>query len=434
VNSRLRRWLAPVAAAAAVLAIAIALVVVRIIPNGTAGPAKTPPRSASRALAAAAAPGRSPIPAYYAALTQPLISPHGTGSPVVIVGTRTGKVLVSVPPPRGDIFAGITGAVDGRMFVVDTEQASRSLDTEYLPRSWYLLRLSTSGGRLTARLSKLPIPATANGSSVEGIALSPDGTRLAVAVQPHASNGKSPALLRVYSVATGAVLRTWTAPASARAFGGPQIGYPDQNTELQWADGDRELAFTSSRTTYAAKHSLPQVHVTVRLLDTTRAGSGLIADSRVIWSSDAAQSAAKASTPTCSGIESDLLITADGTTVVCGAKHVAEKPGPGGTQLFTWTVSWLEYSAATGKLVRALPAGTVTGRNMDFLEDPLRLFIEWADAAGDTVIGYWPAGATNNGPFSNFPLNQLATFSGGTRTTLPRLPIIDFNIADMIAW
>jgi hypothetical protein len=88
------------------------------------------------------------------------------------------------------------------------------------PRTWYMLHLFP-GSATPARLTRLPIPVTPSGTGVDGFALSPDGTRLAVALQPDSNNHpNAPVLLRIYSVATGAVLRSWSATDSGSVFDG----------------------------------------------------------------------------------------------------------------------------------------------------------------------------------------------------------------------
>ncbi len=99
-------WLALVTAAAAVVAIAIALVAVRDLPDGASAPPPGP---------VAATTG---IPAYNVSLSQPV---GDTTTPVglVLAATLTGKKLFTLQPPRGLSFAGITGAADDRTFVAD---------------------------------------------------------------------------------------------------------------------------------------------------------------------------------------------------------------------------------------------------------------------------------------------------------------------------
>jgi hypothetical protein len=113
------------------------------------------------------------------------------------------------------------------------------------PRTWYLLRLSPGSAR-PASLTRLRIPPTPAGTAVMGIALSPDGSKLAAAFQTPGW-GISPTgsmTLRVYSVRTGAVVRSWTAPyGKDRYLFPPAAGFADDNRSLAWTGDGTALAF-----------------------------------------------------------------------------------------------------------------------------------------------------------------------------------------------
>jgi hypothetical protein len=233
-------WLVPAAAAAAVLAIALSLVLIRDIPNGRVAPPTRP------------VPAVDGVPAYYAGLAK--TSDAETSPEQIVVGdTVTGKRLATVAPPTGTTFAGITGAADDRTFVVDTQPGSLDPESEpWQPRTWYLLRIDP-GSAHPARLTPLPIPGAAAGTNVMGIALSPDGTELAVGLQPDGLNDPSaPTYLQVYSVASGALLHAWFSTATGdgsgepRFFAGTKYAGPDSNLALAWV-GQRGLAFGYSR-------------------------------------------------------------------------------------------------------------------------------------------------------------------------------------------
>ena len=104
------------------------------------------------------------------------------------------------------------------------------------------------------------------GELMTGFALSPDGSTLAIAVQPD-NNQREPDLteVKVITLATSGV-RMWT------ANGGIGTG-PDDARSLSWTADERTLAFT-----WAA--SGPGVHTGVWLLDLGTSGGSLMADSR----------------------------------------------------------------------------------------------------------------------------------------------------------
>jgi hypothetical protein len=237
------RWLAPLAAAAAVITLAITLVTIRSIPNGPVVP-PTKPTATSDV-----------VPAYYAELVQ---QPGGEDNPdqIQVRETLTGHVVATVNPPPGATFAGVAGAADNRTFVVDThpgaiQSPNGPADQSVLPRTWYLLRLSPGSAR-PASLTRLAIPPSPLGTGVDGIALSPDGTRLAVAFQTPGRGmtpGGNPApngtvSLRVYSVRTGALLRSWSAPPRPDEYVfTPADGQSDSNLSLAWIENGTALAF-----------------------------------------------------------------------------------------------------------------------------------------------------------------------------------------------
>ena len=194
------------------------------------------------------------IPAYYVALSH---APDTPAPDQAIVGDAvTGAVLARVSPPAGSTFAGVAGAGDDRTFVLDAQPFPQPLppprppsesgqpwpyapseQAAMLPRTWYLLRLAPAAPAAPGRaaLTRLPVPATPAGSVVTGMALSPDASKLAVSLQADPYHPGYRQSLRVYSVATGAVLRTWTTTQTAiSAF---DYGI-DGNSAVTWlADG-----------------------------------------------------------------------------------------------------------------------------------------------------------------------------------------------------
>jgi hypothetical protein len=323
-----RRWpglLVPLSAGVAVAATAATLVVVRDLPRAAMRPpgiAATWPGPAG----SGAATDPEALPAYFVALSHPQAGMPGPGGgvstkpppdPVVVGETRTGRVLATVAPPAGATFAGVTGAADNRTFVLDA-MPRQDNPVSVGPRTWYLLRVSP-GAATPARLVKLPIPSIAGRDAIEGIALSPDGAKLAVLFQQGAeqfqfqqgagSPAAGPFTLRVYAVANGALVHGWTGtdPYHGTYFYG-SAPPPDDNRTLSWtADGHR-LAFA-----YRSSKS-PDPGVYLRMVNLTRPGADLFADSTVIVETVATGTTAK------SAISCETLgITADGRTAVCGA-------------------------------------------------------------------------------------------------------------------
>jgi hypothetical protein len=299
-----------VVAAVAMTAVAGTLIAIRDIPGATtkaAGrPIATPSPAASRPVIDPEA-----LPAYFVALRDPSSQVEWTTSPadpVVVAETRTGRQLLTVAPPAGATFVGITGAADDRTFALDAVQASGK---PMMPgsHSWYLLRVAPGTAR-PAALARLPIPALASTAEIDGIALSPDGGKLAVLYQPGtALPATGPFMLRVYSVATGKLLHDWIGIDPYHgSYGYGSMSPPDNNRNLSWtADGSR-LAFA-----YRSSTS-PDSSLYLREVDLASPANNLFADSKVVLKIAVSMKTGR------SAIWCETLgITADGRTAVCGA-------------------------------------------------------------------------------------------------------------------
>jgi hypothetical protein len=345
---RVQGWLVPAAAAAVVLAVAVSLVAIRDISNG---PVVSP--GASEAAVG--------VPSYYVTLSS------RTGASVIgktkfapndlVVGdARTGRQLTSLSPPQGSTFFGVTAAADDRTFVVDTLPLVSPLNP-MAGRTWYLLRLAP-GSSTPARLTRLPVPRMTN---VTAIALSQSGAELAVATgggrgSMFASIGGSafpprlPGVLRLYSVSTGKLLRTWSTSDQSVFGSGPGL-YSENNTELTWVDDDHAIAFANQWITAepGRKPTRNIDHQNVRVLDVTGRGRDLLADSRVVWSQ--AQPAPLTNGSDGCSFDYGVLVAADGKTVVCPSLTYPSAPYHQGE---AWTVRWLTYSIAAPTVARVL--------------------------------------------------------------------------------
>ena len=248
----------------------------------------------------------SAVPTYDVTLAPQSDAPFYRAQPLndLVVGDAlTGRQLASLAPPAGTTFYGVTGAADDRTFVVDTVPVSHMPDSPDWTRTWYLLRIAP-GTSSPARLTRLPIPGLAD---VTAIALSGSGQELAVTTgggsmnadvsgfvtntAPGSYNGvlqvhpysppTVPWVLRLYSVTTGKLLRTWSTSSPSVDGGGPGL-YSDDNTHLTWVDGDRTIAFFTLWITREPNAKSPRYlyHEGIRELDVTAGGGDLLADSR----------------------------------------------------------------------------------------------------------------------------------------------------------
>ena len=328
-------WLIPLAAAAAVIVLAAVLVAVRDLP-GVHASGSTP------AVPGPAAPG---LPRYGAVLTTTLarIPPKfGSGDVPVgdlsVIDTHTGKRVALVKHPANFGFTAVSGAADDRTFAL----AAVSIGLQPQPGipgelaslwDFYLVRI-TPGSSRPATLTRLSIPVQPNDAVIDGFALSPDGRTLAImewcTVKP-SCYPSSPGTLRLYSVATGKALRTWTWGTLPNPVPGDGLAssYNHNRAGLTWLADGRTLAFT-----YYAHGQAPAV----RKLDTSRPGGDLVAASRPVFTLPASGSDA------CG----EALLSPDGRTVVCAGRSSAS------AICKTATLEIDAYSAATGQRARVL--------------------------------------------------------------------------------
>jgi hypothetical protein len=307
-----RRWLSwgvPLAAAAAVVAIAVSLVAIRH-PG-------TPASSASKSATAPAT-----VPRYYAALDGDATVGTYTG-PLIVGDDLTGKVIDTISRPHGLYFVTVQGTSDDRTFVVTTAG-----QTGTQPYTWYLLRIAPQIAR-AFRLIKLPVKLPVNSPAIAW-ALSPDGRELAVESQPTSSAG-GVITLGIYSVSSGSELRAWTTRTNIAPV-------PAQST-LSWLPGGRQLVFSVGQSGAGSAYSLQ-----LRALNVTGAGTDMMAASRALL------------TVTNSGPSTcySLHITPDGGTAVCATQYAFVVGSGSNAGCANGGLKFTAYSVRTGKPVRVL--------------------------------------------------------------------------------
>jgi len=355
-----RRWLgwgAPFAAAALVIVLAVVLVVVR--QTSGSQPGSGTPSSSTGATSTGAAPS---IPRYFVTLAY-------TGSisepmKAVVGDYQTGRQVAVLNPSSTQNFYGVTGAADDRTFVVMNYTATTKQTT------FYLLRV-TPGDAHPAQFTKLPISPVA--AHVNGLALSPDGTKLAVMWRFATTSTNQVTYLSVYSVSTGALLDSYlTHAANDNVVGG------DPNSEsLSWVNGDRSLDFRwAVHVTQPPKPAKPvdPDKLTIRGINLSAAGHDLLGDSRQLMVLPPVTAAAKTIVTTpCSS----SLTTGDGT-IVCGSQAFSGVSFQEACTAARTTVS--TYSPVTGKQLNVLYRypGTYC------LNSSTRVL--WANSTGSLVI------------------------------------------------
>ena len=197
-RSRVPAWQAPAAAAAAVAALVTGVVYIHQIAGHRQPAARI--NSSTGTIAG--------LPRYYLTLDKPWSGPPFAR--VVVHSSATGAALATRRirvAENGQ--AQVTGAADGRTFLIADGA------------KFYLLRIGADGQAVQVS----DVPLKTGPSDVTGIALSPDGSKVAIAQDHHTQ-----AEVQVSSLATGATV-TWTSPANgivpdlSWSAGGHQIGF-----------------------------------------------------------------------------------------------------------------------------------------------------------------------------------------------------------------
>ena len=366
------------------------------------GPVKTGPALSSYVSSGA-------VPRYYVSI-ESLGNPNFNPSYAVVRSTVTGAAMGTVAASADRTVVAVTAAANDRTFILDEQpsvSASPNANQSFEPRSFTKLSLGPDGHVLS--LAQVPLSVAA-GQLMTGFALSPDGTKLAIAVQPD-NNKREPDLteVKVVTLATGATM-TWTANGTM-GFG------PDDARSLSWTDNERTLAFD-----WVA--SGPGIHTGVWLLNLDTGGGSLLADSREavtlvnqaslgpaplpssttvpVIRPASASGGQPVTPPTC---QQDSIITPDGSTIVCGADTALNETVPAngiGLQRGAET-EFFEYSAVSGKVTRVLghwTFGSVGALSVEVL---------WSNASGSVLIGVIP----NSGG------GRVGVISGNEFTPLP---------------
>jgi hypothetical protein len=369
-RSRAVRWLAPVAAVAGVMGVIISVSVASQPPGQGHGetlvirPATSPEPAGT-------------MPPYYVTAYQSF-SGGSNGEPgtfAAVHDSATGATLTTVRMPTLEGYQGgtegprITAAGDDRTFVI-TESATLSPAAWDSVSKFYLLRVAADGRSASLRL----LPVSIRNLMVDGVALSPDGSKLAVAAQRCQGAGRCQFTgIRVITLATGAAA-DWTAQASGAVY------------TLSWA-GDDYLAFEWEGM------SADQGY---RLLDVAGTGGNLLAGPAI---------ASPAPVTADGGYTAPELITTDGKAVIT----TAISNTPDGNRRDTVVAKIVELSTATGQLLKVLY--TVTTRNVTTGTDVPNL------DQGCQVLSLGPTGVQ--------PLADCFTFGrveGGKLTPLAGFP------------
>ena len=219
------RWLAPVAAVAAVIGVVAGVSLAGRSQGHQPAPLQSPIPPEPVA----------PMPPYYVTAFQTYDGGNGRLilTFAVVHDSATGAVLATVRVPTLTAQGGtgglsITAAGDDRTFII-TEQPGPPV------MGFYLLRVAANGR--SAKLSRLALSIPGD-LSVSDVALSPDGRRIAMDVQHCSVKTQSCPYtgVRVITIATG-VVSTWTTRANGAPFNVSWAG--NERVAFEWQSGVR---------------------------------------------------------------------------------------------------------------------------------------------------------------------------------------------------
>jgi hypothetical protein len=363
-------WVTPLAAAAAAAGVIVALAGIGGIVRALQGPQLS----------------LSSAPPYYLALI-----PNGNNGPqyAVIRSTVTGATEATIRPPKPfNTFSQATGAADDRTFVLGAQSFPAGWTGPAggkPPVKFFVVHFSPAHGTFT--MAPLPIPEI--GNTVQGIALSPDATRLAITNDTDPTGAETQ--VRIYSLASGAV-RVWQSPGTIGNGGG------DDQDAMSWAADGETLAFNWTPATKHMKNGelcFTSVSGVLWLLNTATAGGSLLADSRL---------ALPTSLPSGVGSDNQATLTPDGTKIIIPVQRPGRtisapclKPVPFQQVLphqagasaapSSITFEFEVFSTRTGKLVDALHPDHV--RNGSSYPD---LSMAWSNPSGSVLVVQAPTG------------------------------------------
>ena len=373
---RRRRWLRGLTPLAAAAAVAAAVIISLTLTSGMHGLTRGEDPSAGTAALGG-------LPPYYLVLTgYPAMPEHAT-----IRATATGKALATVTAPRPYTgFTFVTGAKDDRTFILATQrwwqiapgtggQAAEKRNGA-TPAAFFRLRFNPA--TRSARLTPLHIPQRIPAGSLSGIAVSPDGTKLAMTLHQ--------AEIEVITLATGSA-RRWFWPGSAHSTRDWVGNDKPDGQPLSWTADGRTLAFRMNTQSDGITYE--------RLLDTTSPGNSLRAARPSVTFLGLGHYKA--------GPIGDVLITPDGARIVTVTQRSPSAWG-----------QVKEFSARTGQTA-ASPGREVAAAGLSPSD------VLWTNSSGTAVIV--------EGAGINPPRAVTAVVRGGRFTPLPGFPADITNVA-----
>jgi len=306
-------WLAPLAAAVLVIAVVLGSLAVTRSESGTAAPATTA--------------GLAGVPPYYVALITLAAKPdQPVRTAAQVRSTATGAVLATIAAPKPNVaFNEITAAADDRTFVL-TAQGEPYNSAPHL----FVLHIDPKAHSVRVSLQALPASFVLAGDSLMDMALSPDGTSLAVESTSVFGTRLPVFKLTVFNLVTE-TRRMWSFEMSSGMTTGIHyvVGILDG---LSWTADGQHVAFTGPGASAGS--------FALRVLDIRDPGPNALAASKPVPSAAVAKAA---------GGWMGAIITPDGRTVVF-ATTLTTRDG----RDYKTRQELLKVSVATGQVTATL--------------------------------------------------------------------------------
>jgi hypothetical protein len=396
------RWGPPLAAAAAVIAVAATLVAIKSIQNSSSVSENGTASATAPVTIPRYAGGTAGVPRYYVALKQFDVKSSQYG--IVVGDSLTGKTLATFAPPANTTFQSVSAAADDRTFVVTAVtfpgQPGQVFGHATLTGTWYEVRIAP-GSAHPASLTRLAVkPVTwvtpehpelnPRPGQVFATALSASGQELAVSDIPDipaaSAQPRDWEEVKVFSVATGRLLHDWIGhdPTSniSAAVTTTFYGVPGGTPDLTWIDGDHALAlatsYQASKTVVGGSKTMTAM---VRRLNLAGSASGdLLTDSTVLWSGTLALSGGSG----CFGAGGwPPQLSADGSTVTCVTDYGSER------------LSFVTEPLAAGTTASTKPTVVYQATASQVIVGGwLETNFLWVSPSADAFIVQWTAGGS----------------------------------------
>lgn len=389
------------------------------------------------AMAVGCAASSSPAPSG-ASIAASSGTPSGAGEPVpsivprdyvtidpasaqrlIVRSTATGAVVATVSAPHGTQVLGVYGSDNDQLFAFGTMPVLPNPGGIW---NWYVLRLRAGASPEVTHLFW-------GRSDPTGVAVSPDGTKIAMAFT-FRTYPPRPQPLTLYSVATGAALRTWMVTSGIISAANPMangdLGHEAAGIAMRWTPDGRGLAFAFHANAAPGRYGYGYNPIaSIRLLDTSAPGSDLMADSRELAAADFGYNPGNGAGTRCLA-GSGWSVLGNGYGVTCAAEWtVPSEPASQPGQLPAGHQAGCPTPPATGEATPQQPlkvgfwrqynepeagGGAVYGPCPVATSADIRL--AWASPDGTTVLG--AVGQPGHPVFG--------LFSGGNIRELPPPP------------